>query len=118
LINTRPGEKAKSVTEDIDVYTSKLYDLNIHAQDAVRDFALHDIDDMEGVEKKRIAMHDAFTDLYNEIATFSEEIRGEDFDIAYLRERIEYAEEDAKEQLEIALKEPPREDKERFKASC
>jgi hypothetical protein len=105
LINTRPGTEAKSITEDIDVYTSKLYDLNIHAQDAVRDFALHDIDDMEGVEKKRIEMHDAFTDLYNEIAAFSEEIRGEDFDIAYLRERIEYAEEDTKEQLENALKE-------------
>jgi hypothetical protein len=105
LINTRPGAKAKNITEDIEVYTSKLYDLNIHAQDAVRDFALHDIDDMEGVEKKRIEMHDAFTDLYNEIATFSEEIRGEDFDIAYLRERIEYAEGDTKEQLESALKE-------------
>ena len=105
MINTKPGDNEESVTDDIEVYTSKLYDLNIQAQDAVRDFALHDIDDMEGVEKKRIAMHDAFTDLYNEIATFSEEIRGEDFDIAYLRERIEHAEGDTKEQLENALKE-------------
>jgi hypothetical protein len=105
LTNTKPEDDAKSVTDDIEVYTSKLYDLNIQAQDAVRDFALHDIDDMQGVEEKRIAMHDAFTDLYNEIATFSEEIRGEEFDIAYLRERIEYAEGDTKEQLENALKE-------------
>ncbi|MFW9913368.1 MAG: hypothetical protein ACFFEU_12905 [Candidatus Thorarchaeota archaeon] len=105
MTSTRPEDNAKSVTDDIEVYTSKLYDLNIQAQDAVRDFALHDIDDMEGVEEKRIAMHDAFTDLYNEIATFSEEIRGEEFDIAYLRERIEYAEGDTKEQLENALKE-------------
>ncbi|MFX0108445.1 MAG: hypothetical protein ACFE7R_09195 [Candidatus Hodarchaeota archaeon] len=104
MANKLSNEKEETGTEDVEVFTSRLYDLNIQAQDAVREFALHDIDDAEGLEKKRIAMHDAFTDLYNEIATFSDEISGEEFDIAYLRERIGYAEGDTKEQLENALK--------------
>ncbi|MGQ4911788.1 MAG: hypothetical protein ACP6KW_06405 [Candidatus Thorarchaeota archaeon] len=87
------------------VYTSRLYELNIKAQDAVRDFALHDIDDREGLEKKRLAMHDAFTDLYDQLATFSEELMVEDFDIAYLKNRIAQTEGEMRQQLESALEE-------------
>ncbi|MGY5854652.1 MAG: hypothetical protein RTU92_13870, partial [Candidatus Thorarchaeota archaeon] len=52
-----PEEEEKDVLTDIDVpvYTSRLYELNIQAQDTVREFALHDIDDKEGLERKRIA---------------------------------------------------------------
>ncbi|MFQ5831968.1 MAG: hypothetical protein ACE5H4_04660 [Candidatus Thorarchaeota archaeon] len=100
-----PGKRVDTGTDDVEVYTSRLYDLNIQAQDSVREFALHDIDDTPGLEKKRIAMHDAFSELYDEIAAFSNEIRGEDFDISYLRERITHADGDTKEQLENALKE-------------
>ncbi len=102
MINTVP-DKEEDYFDDIDVYTSKLYDLNIQAQDAVRDFALHDIDDRDGLEKKRIAMHDAYTELYDNVAAFSEEISGEEFDIHYLRERLPQAEGEAKEQIEAAL---------------
>ncbi|MFX1369274.1 MAG: hypothetical protein ACFFAY_11785, partial [Promethearchaeota archaeon] len=104
MINTVP-DKEEDDFDDIEVYTSKLYDLNIQAQDAVRDFALHDIDDMDGLEKKRIAMHDAYTELYDNVAAFSEEISGEEFDIHYLRERLPQAEGEAKEQIEAALNE-------------
>jgi hypothetical protein len=100
-----PEKRVHSGTDDIDVYTSRLYELNMQAQDAVKEFALHDIDDIPGLEKKRIVMHDAFTDLYDEIAGFSDEIRGEEFDISYIRERITHSEGDTKEQLENALKE-------------
>lgn len=58
VVNTTPVE---SEEEEVTVYTSRLFELNIMAQDAVREFALHDIDDTEGLEKKRVAMHDAFT---------------------------------------------------------
>ena len=85
--------------DDVTVFTSKLFELNIHAQDTVRAFALHDFDDIDGLEKKRIAMHDAFTELYDKIAHFSEEVMGEDFDIAYLRERIMQTQGEEKAQL-------------------
>jgi hypothetical protein len=104
LINTVPGKKEDDF-DDVEVYTSKLYELNIHAQDAVRDFALHDIDDKDGLESKRIAMHDAYTELYDNVAAFSEEISSEEFDIQYLRERLPQAEGEAKEQIETALNE-------------
>jgi endonuclease III len=90
---------------DVDVYTSNLYELNIKAQDAVREFALHDIDDREGLEKKRITMHNSFTELYDVISTFIEQIMVQDFDIAYIRNRIGQAEGEAKQQMEDALKE-------------
>jgi hypothetical protein len=82
-----------------------LYELNIKAQDAVRDFSLHDIDDREGLEKKRIAMHNTFTELYDLISSFIEQIMVQDFDIAYIRDRITQAEGEVKEQMEEALKE-------------
>lgn len=75
------------------------------AQDAVREFALHDIDDTEGLEKKRVAMHDAFTQLYDEAAAFIEATMGQEFDIAYLRSRIDSSEGEPKEQLSASLKE-------------
>ncbi|MFW9909555.1 MAG: hypothetical protein ACFFEF_13370 [Candidatus Thorarchaeota archaeon] len=101
------GKKGRSETKDskATVYTSKLYDLNRTAQDAVREFALHDIDDKDGLEQKRIALHDAFTKLYDEVANFSEEIMGEDFDLAYLRNRLATADGETREQLEEAMKE-------------
>ncbi|MGY5874918.1 MAG: hypothetical protein RTU30_04155 [Candidatus Thorarchaeota archaeon] len=110
MSNILPGaqdEPEEDVLADIDVpvYTSRLYELNIQAQDTVKEFALHDIDDEERLEKKRIAMHDAFTELYNEIAMFSQQIMGEEFDIAYLRERASHAEGEQKEQLENAIEE-------------
>ncbi len=92
-------------TDDTVIYTSLLFELNIKAQDAVREFALHDIDDREGLEKKRMEMHDAFTELYNAIATFNERIMIEDFDIAYLRNRITQSDGEVKQQLESALEE-------------
>lgn len=91
--------------EELTVHTSKLFELNIMAQDAVREFALHDIDDKEGLEKKRVAMHDAFTKLYDEAAGFLEASMTQEFDIAYLRSRIESSEGEAKEKLSTALKE-------------
>jgi hypothetical protein len=109
LSNVLPGSKKKkdskdsSDTDDIQIYTSVLFELNIKAQDAVRDFSLHDIDDREGLERKRIIMHDNFTDLYDMIAEFNEQIMIEDFDIAYLRNRIVGAEGERKEELEAAL---------------
>jgi len=93
----------KSSFDDIAVYTKRLYKLNKEAQAAVREFSQHDVDDKEGLEAKRIAMHDAFTRLYDEIASFSEEVMGVDFDIAYLRDRIARAEGETKEQLQKAL---------------
>lgn len=91
--------------EEVIVYSSKLFELNIMAQDAVREFALHDIDDKKGLEKKRVAMHDAFTQLYDEAAEFIDAIMGQEFDIAYLRSRVESAEGEAKDQLTASLKE-------------
>ena len=87
-------------TEIVSVYTRLLFDLNQTAQNAVRDFALHDIDDKAGLETRRIAMHDAFTTLYDEVAEFSEEIMGEEFDLAYLRNRLATADGETREQLE------------------
>ncbi len=104
--NTLPKDKKKDVSiHGVEVYTSKLYELNLLAQDGVREFALHDIDDKEGLERKRIAMHDGFTTLYNEVAEFTELIMGEDFDVAYIRGRVEHAEGETKAQLEAALQE-------------
>jgi len=109
LSNVLPGSKKKkadkdsSDSEEIQIYTSLLYELNIKAQDAVREFSLHDIDDRKGLERKRIEMHDNFTDLYNKIAEFNEQIMIEDFDIAYLRNRSAQAEGERKEELEAAL---------------
>ncbi len=106
---TGPAKRGPAIDviddEDITVFTSRLYELNIQAQDAVRDFAMHDIDDREGLEAKRIAMHDAFTELYDEVANFTKQLMGEEFDIAYLRERIQQTEGEEREQLEAAMKE-------------
>ena len=89
--------------EGVPVYTSKLYEMNILAQDAIKEFSLQDIDDKACVETKRIEMHNAFTTLYNTISTFSEQIMGEDFDIAFLRERIANTEGEVRAQLEKSL---------------
>ncbi|MBD3407842.1 MAG: hypothetical protein GF411_17110 [Candidatus Lokiarchaeota archaeon] len=100
----RKDKSGSEKNPDVKVYTSQLFELNLHAQDAVRSFVLHDIDDVEGVEMKRIAMHDAFTDLYQGIASFSEESMGEEFDVAFLRDRVAQSEGEQKEQFEQALK--------------
>jgi len=111
LSDVLPGSKKKASQQDdadIDdttIFTSLLFEQNIKAQDAVREFALHDIDDREGLEKKRIEMHDSFTELYDNIAAFSEQIMIDDFDLAYLRNRIAQSEGEAKKQLEGALEE-------------
>ena len=106
-VEPRAKKEQKEEPEDIDVtvYTSRLYELNIQAQDAVRDFALHDIDDKEGLENKRLEMHDAFTELYDELALFNTQIMGEEFDIAYLRDRANQATDEQKERLENAIEE-------------
>lgn len=95
--------ESKDDSDDTLIYTSHLFELNIQAQDAVRDFALHDIDDIEGVEKKRLQMHDIFTELYEKLATFSEQMMVEDFDIAYLRNRVAQTEGEMRAKLEEAL---------------
>ncbi|MHA2423602.1 MAG: hypothetical protein ACXAEF_02370 [Candidatus Thorarchaeota archaeon] len=104
---SRSSKKKKSEpkAEIVSVYTRLLFNLNVTAQNAVRDFALHDIDNKDGLESKRIAMHDAFTTLYDEIAKFSEEIMGEEFDLAYLRNRLATADGEARQQLEEAMTE-------------
>ena len=104
MSNVLPGSKKKASKSkkdagDTTIYTSLLFELNIKAQDAVREFALHDIDDREGLEKKRILLHDTFTELYNTIAVFNEQIMIEDFDIGYLRTRIAQSEGEAREHL-------------------
>jgi len=91
--------------DDTTIFTSLLFELNIKAQDAVREISLHDIDDREGLERKRIDMHDAFTELYDKIASFNEQIMIDDFDLAYLRNRAAQSEGEVKEQLEAALEE-------------
>ncbi|MFW9919973.1 MAG: hypothetical protein ACFFED_10255 [Candidatus Thorarchaeota archaeon] len=101
---TKSGRDAAS-TPEVVVYTSRLFELNAEAQEAVRDFALHDIDDKDGLESKRLVMHDSFTTLYDEVATFSEEIMGEEFDLAYIRNRLANADGETREQLEEAMKE-------------
>ncbi|MFW9845071.1 MAG: hypothetical protein ACFFEV_10880, partial [Candidatus Thorarchaeota archaeon] len=109
MSNVLPGSKKSSKNEsssdDAVIYTSLLFELNLKAQDAVRDFSLHDIDDKEGIELKRIAMHGAFTELYDTIASFSQQIMVGDFDMAYLRNRVAQSEGEIKEQLEKALEE-------------
>jgi hypothetical protein len=111
LSNVLPSSKKKASkqeekdVDDTTIFTSLLYELNIKAQDAVREFSLHDIDDREGLEKKRIEMHDAFTELYDTISTFNEQIMIDDFDLAYLRNRAAQSEGEVKEQLESALEE-------------
>ncbi|MGY5858451.1 MAG: hypothetical protein RTU63_03710 [Candidatus Thorarchaeota archaeon] len=109
MSNVLPGSKKPRKTgsseENTPIYTSLLFELNIKAQDAVRDFSLHDIDDKEGIELKRIAMHQAFTVLYDTIASFSQQIMVGDFDMAYLRNRVAQSEGEMKEQLETALEE-------------
>ena len=111
MSNVLPSSKKKASKQDIkdiddtSIYTSLLFELNIKAQDAVREFSLHDIDDREGLERKRIEMHDTFTELYNTIAAFNEQIMIDDFDLAYLRNRAAQSEGEAKEQLEAALEE-------------
>ena len=103
---SRDAKKSKRSTgSDVVVYTSRLFELNATAQEAVRDFALHDIDDKEGLETKRIAMHDSFTTLYDEVAEFSEEIMGEEFDLAYIRNRLAAADGETRGKLEEAMKE-------------
>ena len=110
MSNVLPGSKKKASApeekEEEDtttIYTSLLFELNIKAQDAVREFSLHDIDDRAGLEQKRIEMHDAFTELYDTIATFNEQIIVDEFDLAYLRNRASQSEGENKEQLENAL---------------
>lgn len=110
MSNVLPGAKKPRKTgdnEDDDtlIYTSLLFELNIKAQDAVREFSLHDVDDKEGIELKRIAMHEAFTELYDNIASFSQDIMVGDFDMAYLRNRVTQSEGETKQQLETALEE-------------
>ncbi len=111
MSNVLPGSKKKasqqddSDADDTTIFTSLLFELNIKAQDAVRDFSLHDIDDKEGLEKKRIEMHDAFTELYDTITAFNEQIMIDEFDLAYIRNRITQSEGEAKTQLESALEE-------------
>ena len=97
MSNVLPGSKKPRKTgssgeEDTPIYTSLLFELNLKAQDAVRDFSLHDIDDKEGIELKRIAMHSAFTELYDTVTSFSHQIGVEDFDMAYLRDRVAQSE--------------------------
>ncbi|TFG10493.1 hypothetical protein EU538_01695 [Candidatus Thorarchaeota archaeon] len=101
----RRDEKDEVDLEGIEVYTQQLMELNAQSQDAVRDFALHDIDDQEGIERELLEMHDTMTKLYDQVARFSEDIMTEDFDMAYLRERISQAEGESKQQLEQALEE-------------
>jgi hypothetical protein len=109
LSNVLPSSKKKkkesAVTDDTLIYTSLLFELNIKAQDTVREFALHNIDDRDGLETKRMKMHDAFTELYNSFANFNEQIMIADFDISYLRNRIAQSEGEVREQLEEALEE-------------
>jgi hypothetical protein len=107
LANVLPDAKKGSDTsiEDATVFTSILFELNLRAQDAVREFALHDIDDKEGLETNRITMHDAFTELYDNVAAFSEQVMMGDFDMTYLRTRIAQSEGETKQQLENALEE-------------
>jgi len=111
LSNVLPSSKKKASQQDdtdIDdttIFTSLLFEQNIKAQDAVREFSLHDIDDRDGLEQKRIEMHDSFTELYDSIAAFNEQIMIDDFDLAYLRNRIAQSEGDVKKQLEGALEE-------------
>ncbi|MCK5152219.1 MAG: hypothetical protein KAQ65_10270, partial [Candidatus Thorarchaeota archaeon] len=105
MSRSRKKKGSGSKTEIVSVYTRLLFDLNVVAQDAVRDFALHNIDDKEGLEAKRIVMHDSFTTLYDEVAKFSEEIMGEEFDLAYLRNRLATADGETREQLEEAMTE-------------
>ncbi len=93
----------KDSSDENQIYTSLLFGLNLKAQDAVREFALHDIDDREGIDLKRIAMHDAFTELYDNVASFSEQVMVGDFDLAYLRNRVSQSEGEARAQLETAL---------------
>ncbi|MHA2159062.1 MAG: hypothetical protein ACXABE_09195 [Candidatus Thorarchaeota archaeon] len=107
LPSSKKKKKKKDTTETDDtiIYTSLLFELNIKAQDAVREFALHDIDNREGLEIKRMKMHDAFTILYNTFAAFNEQIMISDFDISYLRNRVGQSEGEVRDQLEEALEE-------------
>jgi hypothetical protein len=105
LPSSKKPRKTRSSGDDSPIYTSLLFELNLKAQDAVRDFSLHDIDDKEGIELKRIAMHSAFTELYDTIASFSRQIMVGDFDMTYLRNRVAQSEGETKEQLEAALEE-------------
>ena len=109
MSNVLPGSKKPRKTgssgDETPIYTSLLFELNLKAQDAVRDFSLHDIDDKEGIELKRIAMHSAFTELYDTVASFSQQIMVGDFDMAYLRNRVAQSEGETKNQLEAALEE-------------
>ncbi|MHA1137531.1 MAG: hypothetical protein ACTSSE_13685 [Candidatus Thorarchaeota archaeon] len=109
MSNVLPGAKKPRKTVDSEeqtqIYTSLLFELNLKAQDVVREFSLHDIDDKEGIELKRIAMHQAFTELYDTIASFSQQIMVGDFDMAYLRNRVAQSEGETKQQLEAALEE-------------
>lgn len=105
MSNTTKRSKSVESTRDVVVFTRHLFELNAEAQEAVRDFALHDIDDKDGLEAKRLLMHDCFTTLYDEVASFSEEIMGEEFDLAYIRNRLATADGETREQLEEAMKE-------------
>ena len=105
LRSSRKKKGDSTDTDDAIIYTSLLFELNIKAQDSVREFALYDVDDRKGLDKMRVQMHDAYTDLYNSIAAFNEQIMIEDFDISYLRNRIAQSEGEVRDQLENALEE-------------
>ncbi|MHA2358931.1 MAG: hypothetical protein ACXAB5_01555 [Candidatus Thorarchaeota archaeon] len=109
MSNVLPRSKKKKgespETDSTIIYTSLLFELNIKAQDAVRELALHDIDDRDGLETKRMDMPDASTELYTTVASFNEQIMMEEFDINYLRNRIAQSEGEIQEQLEEALEE-------------
>jgi hypothetical protein len=97
-------EQTKEAEEDdTQIYTSSLFELNLKVQDAVRDFALHDIDDEEGIEKMRLQMHDSLTELYSVIAEFSEQTMVSDFEMGYLRNRAAQADNETRPQIEEAL---------------
>jgi len=102
-MNRSSPSSKNSQESDVKVYSSSFFELNLEIQDAVREFILHDIDDIEGLENKRIQMHNAFTNLYEEITRFGQDVMAESFDMAFLRKGIAQAEPEVKEQMQAAL---------------
>ncbi|MHA1959653.1 MAG: hypothetical protein ACW99U_05450 [Candidatus Thorarchaeota archaeon] len=101
IIGSKPSTEIDMT--GVTVHTSSLFELNVLAQVAVREFSLHRTDDKAGLEQKRILMHDAFTNLYEELANFNEETMIEEFHLAYLRERIAQSEGEQQQQLQEVL---------------
>ncbi|MGV9103366.1 MAG: hypothetical protein ACOC3C_04555, partial [Candidatus Thorarchaeota archaeon] len=102
-MNHSSSSSKNNQDSDVTLYSNIFFELNLEIQDAVRDFILHDIDDIEGVERKRIQMHNAFTNLYQEMARFGQEVIAESFDTEFLRKAIEQAHPEVKEQMQAAL---------------